>query len=234
MLWKELYIERVGTLGRFGRWLGVLITVFDRRRQPGARRRSSSRTSSGRVTTDWSLWATNVLSVVFTDASGRFMGWLLQWAIGLRAAVSIASERERGTWDALLMSPLEPGEIVRAKLSGSLYALRWMAGAMVLAWTLAVMVGAVPAWAITSHGSPPTRSAGAFMAAVGVRCSLSLPTATKAMTWTIALWLASIIGVAVLAFSLIALVFAGVLRRLDHRNQLWLCLADVDPVERWD
>ena len=27
MLWKELYIERVGTLGRFGRWLGVLITV---------------------------------------------------------------------------------------------------------------------------------------------------------------------------------------------------------------
>ncbi len=27
MLWKELYIERVGTLGRFGRWLGVLLTV---------------------------------------------------------------------------------------------------------------------------------------------------------------------------------------------------------------
>ena len=71
------------------------------------------------------------------------MGWLLQWAVGLRAAVSIASERERGTWDALLMSPLEPGEIVRAKLFGSLYALRWMVGAMILAWTLAVVVGAV-------------------------------------------------------------------------------------------
>ncbi len=27
MLWKELYIERVGTLGRVGRWLGVLLTV---------------------------------------------------------------------------------------------------------------------------------------------------------------------------------------------------------------
>ncbi len=27
MLWKELYIERVGTLGRFGRWMGALVTL---------------------------------------------------------------------------------------------------------------------------------------------------------------------------------------------------------------
>ena len=36
-----------------------------------------------------------------------FIGFLIQWAIGLRAAVAISSERERGTWDALLTSPLE-------------------------------------------------------------------------------------------------------------------------------
>ena len=36
MLWKELYIERVGTLGRFGKWLGVAIHGNDRRRQPGS------------------------------------------------------------------------------------------------------------------------------------------------------------------------------------------------------
>ena len=32
---------------------------------------------------------------------------LIQWAVGLRAAVSISSERERGTWDALMTSPLD-------------------------------------------------------------------------------------------------------------------------------
>ena len=69
--------------------------------------------------------------------AGTLLGWLLQWGVGLRAAVSIASEREHGTWDALLMSPLVPSEIAVAKLVGSLYALRYMAAAMLLAWTLA-------------------------------------------------------------------------------------------------
>jgi ABC-type transport system involved in multi-copper enzyme maturation permease subunit len=204
MLWKELYIERVASLGRFGRWLGASITILIG---------GGSLALGGiilwslfvRGETDWSGWATNVLAASLLSANGVFMGWLLQWAIGLRAAVSIASERERATWDALLMSPLQPGEIVRAKLSGSLNALRWMAGAMVLAWTLAVAVGAVGmgeyfAWMAANA------TAGVLMAAVGVRCSLSFPTATKAMTWTIGLWIASVAVVAFVALSIIAFV----------------------------
>jgi ABC-type transport system involved in multi-copper enzyme maturation permease subunit len=203
MLWKELYIDRVGTLGRFGRWLGILITaligggslvlgilILSPLVSPGG--------------ADFSLWAMNVLTVSLSDANGRFMGWLLQWAIGLRAAVSIASERERGTWDALLMSPLKPGEIVWAKLSGSLNALRWMAGAMVLAWTLAVISGAVGPRDYVSWIAA-NATAGALMAAIGVRCSLSLPTATKAMTWTIGLWVGSSAVVAFLAISVISI-----------------------------
>jgi len=205
MLWKELSIERVATLGRFGRWLGVLITVSIG---------GGSLVMAAIILVDliwgrasgWSVGATNMLSVLLSGASATFMGWLLQWAIGLRAAVSIASERERGTWDALLMSPLEPGEIVRAKLFGSLFALRWMAGAMVLAWTLAVVSGAVsPHDYITWIAA--NALTGALMAAIGVRCSLSLPTATKAMTWTIAMWMTSIAGVAFLALSIIAIVW---------------------------
>ena len=95
MLWKELYIERVGTLGRFGRWLGLLITVAigggslvlaaDHPVRPrlAADRRLGGR--GGQLPVDRSY-----------ARAARFMGWLLQWAIGLRAAVSIASERERG------------------------------------------------------------------------------------------------------------------------------------------
>jgi ABC-type transport system involved in multi-copper enzyme maturation permease subunit len=204
MLWKELYIERVASLGRFGRWLGAFMTVFIG---------GGSLALAGiilwslfvRGETDWSGWATNVLAVSLLHANGVFMGWLLQWAVGLRAAVSIASERERATWDALLMSPLQPGEIVRAKLSGSLNAVRWMAGAMVLAWTLAVVVRAVSVGDYVTWMAA-NATAGLLMAAVGVRCSLSLPTATKAMTWTIGLWIASLAVVSFVAISIIALV----------------------------
>ncbi len=204
MLWKELYIERVGTLGRFGKWLGVFFTVMIG---------GGSLVLAGMIVidlfwrhqNDWSRLATDYFTAWLSDPLAMFMGWLLQWAVGLRAAVSIASERERGSWDALLMSPLEPGEIVRAKLVGSLHALRWMVGALVLAWTLgtvfgAISLGAYIKWIIA------TALAATLMAAVGVRCSLSLPTATKAMTWTIALWIAAEALVAFLALSIIAMV----------------------------
>jgi len=204
MLWKELYIERVGSLGRFGRWLGAGITIAIG---------GGSVVLAGILL--WALfvnpqdrsqtWASDLLALALGGFAGNFLGWLLQWGVGLRAAVSIASERERATWDALLMSPLVPSEIGLGKLFGSLYALRWMAAAMVLAWTLAVIVEAV------SLRSYITWIAGtavfcAFMAAIGVRLSLSLPTATKAMTWTIGFWLAGNVIVAFCAFSIMAIV----------------------------
>ena len=60
---------------------------------------------------------------------------------------------------------------------------------MVLAWTLALITGSVGLGDYVEWIAA-NATAGAFMAAVGVRCSLSLPTATKAMTWTIGLWIA--------------------------------------------
>jgi ABC-type Na+ efflux pump permease subunit len=204
MLWKELYIERVGTLGRFARWLGLLITC-----------------SIGlgslvlAVMIVWSLlvrpdnevssWATGLLGLLLSGFAGTAMGLVLQWGVGLRAAVSVATERERGTWDALLMSPLEPSEIGRAKLYGSLHALRYMAGAMVLAWTLGVILEAIPIRSYVTWVSG-TAVGCALMAAIGVRSSLSLPTATKAMTWTIALWLAAQALVAFVALAIISIV----------------------------
>ncbi len=204
MLWKELYIERAASLGRIGRWLGLAITMTI-----GA----GSLILAGVLL--WGLfvrsdessttWAHDLLAMALGGFAGTLLGWLLQWGVGLRAAVSIASERERGTWDALLMSPLMPSEIGPAKVYGSLFALRWMAGAMVLAWTLGALVEAVsPHEYITWIAG--TAVACAFMAAIGVRCSLSLPTATKAMTWTIGLWLAGNAIVAFCAFSIIAIV----------------------------
>lgn len=205
MLWKELYIERVGTLGRFGRWLGAAFTAMIG---------GGSLVLTGMIIVDlwwrhqndWAPWATSFMTDWLSNPAAMFMGWLLQWAVGLRAAVSIASECERGTWDALLMTPLEPGEMVRAKLVGSLHALRWMVAAMVLAWTLGTIGGAIGPGAYITWIVFNVLAA-TLMAAIGVRCSLSLPTATKSMTWTIALWMASAAVVAFLALAIIAMGF---------------------------
>jgi ABC-type Na+ efflux pump permease subunit len=204
MLWKELYIERVGTLGRFGRWLGIVITVSI---GLGSLLLAAVIVWSilARPDADVSTWATGLMGMLLGGFAGTAMNWVLEWGVGLRAAVSVAAERERGTWDALLMSPLEPAEIGRAKLYGSVYALRHMAGAMVLAWTLGVIFEAI------SIHSYMTWVAGtavgcALMAAIGVRLSLALPTATKAMTWTIGLWLAAQAVIAFIALSIIGIV----------------------------
>src|SRR5205823_7938790 len=102
----------------------------------------AARDFSGRFDAAWSSWATQKLSIWYGNTAW-YLSFLIQWAIGLRAAVAIASERERGTWDALLTSPLEGPEIVRAKLWGSLYALRWLFAAALWAWTLALAFGAM-------------------------------------------------------------------------------------------
>jgi ABC-type Na+ efflux pump permease subunit len=217
MLWKELYIERVGTLGRFGRWLGWIFTLA---MGGGSLGLTAVVAWSLFWAKDpaWSDWASARVAAIL-NGTGLLLGWLIQWAIGLRAAVSIAAERERATWDALLTSPLEPGEIVGAKLYGSLFALRWMLGAAVLAWVLGAVVGAVtPGEALgwLAHNAV----AGAFMAAVGVRCSLALPTATRAMTWTIGAWLASMVIVPFLAGTILAV--AGLLYMAFIYSTFWL------------
>ncbi len=205
MLWKELFIERVGTLGRVGRWLGVLVTLVIG---------GVSLWLAGVAA--WSLfwqrnlereaWATNELGWLLQD-TGLLLSVLLQFGIGLRAAVSIASERDRATWDALLVTPLTPDEIVPAKLFGSLNALRYMAGAMIMAWTLGLMFGAVRGGDYAGWMAG-VFTGGTFMAAMGVRCSLAMPSATRAMTSVIFRWLLVQAIVAFLALSIILLVLA--------------------------
>ncbi len=205
MLWKELFIERVGTLGRFGRWLGVLVTLLIGGVSLGLAAVAAWYLFS-QPNLEWEAWATNELSAMLRD-TGILLSVLLQFGIGLRAAVSIASERDRATWDALLVTPLTPDEIVPAKLFGSLNALRWMAGAMIMAWTLGLLLGAVTGGQY-AEWMAGVFTGGTFMAAMGVRCSLAMPSATRAMASVIFRWLVVQAIVAFLAFSIILLVLA--------------------------
>jgi ABC-type transport system involved in multi-copper enzyme maturation permease subunit len=200
MLWKELYIERVGTLGRAGRWIGgflVLCLILGSLRLAGYAAWGSL-VDYDSSWADWAMlesafWFGNSANFVGSRGSAMVIGFLIQWAIGLRAAVTISSERERGTWDALLMSPLEGTEIVRGKLWGSLYALKWLIVSAVLAWTITLALGGMFAGEY-AEAMIELVVIGTFMAAVGVRTSLRSPTATRSMGMTMALWVGTYLG----------------------------------------
>ena len=199
MLWKELHIEKSGTLGKAGRWIGGLLVL-------GLGLGSlflAGCAAYGWIDPDesaWNAWAIGQASTWYGD-SAMFIGFLIQWAIGLRAAVTISSERERGTWDALLTSPLEGTEIVRGKLWGSLWALKWLVGSALLAWTITFAMGGMfwPEYVELLLG---LAIIGPFMAAVGVRTSLRSPTATKAMGITIGLWFCAMMAAMTVAWAI--------------------------------
>ncbi|MEJ7639818.1 MAG: hypothetical protein WKF75_18065 [Singulisphaera sp.] len=127
MLWTELFIERVGSIGRVGRWIGLLIVVT--LLLVGAAQAGFIGYYSWVRPDSAEAGAWTVAMGLWIGETGWWVSALIQLGIGLRAAVAISSERERGTWDALLTSPLEGREIVVGKVWGSLHSLRWLFGA---------------------------------------------------------------------------------------------------------
>jgi ABC-type transport system involved in multi-copper enzyme maturation permease subunit len=205
MLWKELYIDRAGSLGRFGRvlaWIFILL-VGGSGIGFGATYVVAAWIAPNPA---WETWAASNLAVWFGS------GWaymalftLIQLAIGLRASVGVSSERERGTWDALMTSPLDGREIVIAKLRGSLSALSGLLAATLVAWSAGALSGAIDVETYIER-LVGLFVVGVFMAALGVRVSLEASTATRAMALTIMLGLAACVSVCVAA----ALIFGSV------------------------
>jgi ABC-type transport system involved in multi-copper enzyme maturation permease subunit len=213
MVWKEMHVESVKAFNRFVRWLNLFVA---------AAFLLASLVCSSLVA--WGTWVDPSYADWAKDDVASWMGsfwattgmaWLLQWSMGLRAAVAIASERERNTWDALLLSPLEGREIIRAKIAGSAYAWRGFLAAVALAWTLALACGAMPVGQYITLLAT-TLVVGIFMIVMGVWFSLSSRTATRAMTLTMVAWLVGAFVSVVLAF-----IIVGVLALVLFLTWLW-------------
>jgi ABC-type transport system involved in multi-copper enzyme maturation permease subunit len=187
MLWKELYVERMRSFGRVGRFVGWLV---------GIGLLGGTAFLVGCI--EWHRWvAPNDLLRDWAEAAlfrlinpqiSMVLSWLIQWAIGLRAATTVVSERERSNWDALLLTPLEGEEILRAKVWGSLYGLRWFMASMVLLWTVGLIYGAMqPAeywWLLASCAVGSF-----FMSSAGVWTSMILTTSNRSMITAMLIWL---------------------------------------------
>jgi len=131
MLWKEVFAEpaasRLGWIGRIALTLIVLgvigptLYMFVQAIGTVSSYRSFARDYEGYAT---------------------FMGTLLACGglllVAARAAGGITSEKERDCWTSLLSTPLEPREIVLAKIAGNLWSIRGVVALLLLIWGLGV------------------------------------------------------------------------------------------------
>jgi ABC-type transport system involved in multi-copper enzyme maturation permease subunit len=109
---------------------------------------------------------------------------LLLLAIGLRAAGSIRGERERGTLESLLTTPLGTRSILGAKWIGSILSVRkplcflmavWFLGAVVDAMSFLCLFLSLVGWLVYA----------AFLASLGLYFSTTVRTSLRAMAWTL-------------------------------------------------
>lgn len=200
--WKELYIESAREFGRLlrvltglilGLMLGgsILLTVLFLWRHV-----DSQPPQIVQQTLDAASQWIGVLALP--------LGWLIQWAVGVRAAAGISLEREQGTWDALMMSPLDGGEIVKAKMVASLYSLRWFLAATLIVWLLGVMVESIELHDFFLMAIS-TALYTCVMSAIGVWSSLTTQSSGRAITLTLLGWL-----MARIVFAIAATLLVGV------------------------
>lgn len=201
MMWKEVYIERQPAFHPVVRWLGggvIAIMVggtilfaslaFIESLQLRGPRIAAGALRDWLIGTSWPL------------------GLVLQWAFGLRAAASVVSERERDTWEPLLLSPLTGREIIWGKLWGNFVGLRWLLAAVGANWGLGLITGTLPQETLVIFVAPAVAST-LLVTAIGITTSLQAKSVTQAMTLTLMFWLVSAICVPIL--SAIAMAFAG-------------------------
>jgi ABC-type transport system involved in multi-copper enzyme maturation permease subunit len=78
---------------------------------------------------------------IYVRVAGTIFALLMALVIGLRAAGSIGSERERQTLEGLLASPLSINAIILAKWWGSIYSARWLFFLLCGIWLMGLISG---------------------------------------------------------------------------------------------
>lgn len=79
----------------------------------------------------------------FLKIVGAGLGIMLTLGVATLASTSLTSEREQDTWTSLLVTPLDGREILRAKMIGSVWQLRWVVYVMLPLWGLGLATGSV-------------------------------------------------------------------------------------------
>ena len=134
-----------------------------------------------------------------------------------RAAGSITSEKERDCWVSLISTPLEAGQIVKAKILGSLWSLRGLVPFLAVVWLPALLLRPSYFWGI-AFTLLDLGILAAFTATLGVYCSQRSKSTLRAMA--AALGIAIVVGGGYL-MCCCPMVAVGSRGRWRRRNASW-------------
>jgi ABC-type transport system involved in multi-copper enzyme maturation permease subunit len=174
MWWKERIAQR--TLGRLG-WGARIATVL----LYGAAWFWLG--AAVLYSIDWKLSHMNRMEspIMFFAASGApTFACIAMLLTAGRAAGSITSEREQDTWLSLISTPLDAGEIVRAKMLGAAFSVRYWYLLVVTAWFFCMLLHPTLLWVLPIMAFVYALGLG-FAATIGVFFSLRSGTSLKAM-----------------------------------------------------
>jgi ABC-type transport system involved in multi-copper enzyme maturation permease subunit len=110
-------------------------------------------------------------------------GFMLLW-VSIAAACSLAGERDGDTWLSLVSTPLTGFEIIRGKVIGACWSVRWLLAVWLALVILGLFVGAVhPLGALAVTLATATYLA--FGCVLGMVYSLRARTSSRAVVWTL-------------------------------------------------
>jgi ABC-type transport system involved in multi-copper enzyme maturation permease subunit len=136
-----------------------------------------------------SRWILVEKDPIFFLVQGGIAGLLLSFIVGVRASGTISGERERQTWESLLLTPMDTWEIVEDKTNGVLqsmdpYFLAFLVPALVLSFN--DKVSRVSAVGYTVSILLIDWAAMVYMAAAGVHSSSHALSSWRSLVGTIA------------------------------------------------
>jgi ABC-type transport system involved in multi-copper enzyme maturation permease subunit len=156
------------------------------------------------------------LAVLMPDASQGFLflsvGVLLlaSLVVGIRCSGSITGERERQTWEALLLTPLSAKQLVRSKLWGVMGASYWYLLAYAAPAVVLSALGGLLALGWTVLWLAVTVLAMYFVGAAGIWCSVRSKSSWGALLGTVGLGYLGGLAIFLVSSPVIA-VLAGLL-----------------------
>jgi ABC-type transport system involved in multi-copper enzyme maturation permease subunit len=123
----------------------------------------------------------------YFELQGLAVMLLASFVVGIRCSGAITGERERQTWEAVLLTPMSAKQLVAGKLWGVMGACYWYLLAYAVPAVLLSALGGVGCLGWTALWLAVTVLAMYYMGAVGVGCSARSKTSWKSLLGTMAM-----------------------------------------------
>jgi ABC-type transport system involved in multi-copper enzyme maturation permease subunit len=195
--WREQHVEGLApnpTLRRVPQWLGIVVVACLATASSLTILYLSLVPSASFIDVIEALMQLNVrkLSLLMPDASGRFLTQAVvvmllgSLIVGVRCAGAITQERERHTWEAVLLTPISARQIALGKLWGIIRSSYWYLLAYAAPAVSLSVLGGVLSLVYTLAWLAATVLAMYFIGAAGLWCSVRSTNSWKSLLQTMA------------------------------------------------